>query len=122
MLLSSAHANMRSDDLELSEAERVGVELLFKTEIKDERGEVIGYLGVNPLDELLRCIEGRRRGLVDQEGYKRSDARDTDFSGIIETARALPLWQYRRVAEAISKAKAEVADAPKPDPRIGTGS
>jgi uncharacterized Zn finger protein (UPF0148 family) len=73
-----------SDELGLSEADKAGVEHLPKTKIKDpETGEQIGVLGVASMEELLRCIE--RNGRAD---------------GIIESAWALPLWQFRQVEEA----------------------
>jgi hypothetical protein len=72
-----------SEELELSEDEKVGVELIAKTSIKDSAGKLTGYLGVASMEDLLRCIE--RNGRAD---------------GIIETAWALPLWQFRKVEEA----------------------
>jgi hypothetical protein len=84
-----------SDELGLSEDEKVGVELIAKTPIKDEAGNVTGYLGVASMDELPRCIE--RNGQAD---------------GIIETAWALPLWQFRKIEEAWRA-------APKPKVRRG---
>jgi hypothetical protein len=72
-----------SNELGLSEEEKVGVELIAKTPIKDEHGNVIGQLGPAAMDSLLHCIE--RNGRAD---------------GIIESAWALPLWQFRRVEEA----------------------
>jgi hypothetical protein len=61
----------------------VGVELIAKTPIKDEGGNVTGYLGVASIQDLLRCIQ--RNGRAD---------------GIIETARALPLWEFQKIEEA----------------------
>jgi len=72
-----------SDELGRSEEAKVGVELVAKTPIKDEAGNLTGYLGVASMDDLLRCIE--RNGRAD---------------GIIETAWALPLWQFRKIEEA----------------------
>jgi hypothetical protein len=112
-----------SDELGLSEVDRVGVELVAKTQIREtpvkgqRYGRAIGSLGITPMSDLLLCIERRRRGLVDEQGFKRSDAKGTDFSGIPETARTLPLWRYREVEEAIAEAKREVADAPHRDPK-----
>jgi hypothetical protein len=61
----------------------VGVELIARTPIKDEAGNVTGYLGAGSMDDLLRCIE--RNGRAD---------------GIIETAGGLPLWQFGKIEEA----------------------
>jgi hypothetical protein len=72
-----------SDELGLSEEEKVGVELIAKTPIKDGAGNVTGYLGAASMEDLLRCIQ--RNGQAD---------------GIIETAWALPLWQFRKIEEA----------------------
>jgi hypothetical protein len=73
-----------SDELGLSEEDKAGVELLARTPIKDpDTGKQIGTLGVPSMEELLACIH--RNGRAD---------------GIIESARALPLWQFRRVEEA----------------------
>jgi hypothetical protein len=83
-----------SDALGLTEADKAGVEHLARTEIKDEHGRAIGHLGVTSLDELLRCVD--RSGRVD---------------GIIETAWALPLWQYRKVEEAIAKSESRAREA-----------
>jgi hypothetical protein len=71
-----------TDELGLSEADRAGVEDVAKTEIRDESREVIGWLGPAKREDLLRCIE--RHGRV---------------AGIIESASALPLWEYRMVEE-----------------------
>jgi hypothetical protein len=72
-----------SDELGLSEEEKVGVELIAKTPIKDQAGNVTGYLGAASMEDLLLCIE--LNGHAD---------------GIIESAWALPLWQFRKVEEA----------------------
>ena len=73
-----------SDELGLCEVDKAGVEQLARTPIRDpETGERIGTLGVPSMDELLACIE--RNGRTD---------------GIIESAWALPLWQFRQVQEA----------------------
>jgi hypothetical protein len=82
-----------SDELGLSEEEKVGVELIAKTPIKDEAGNVIGHLGAASMGDLLRCIERNARA-----------------DGIIENAWALPLWQFRKIEEA-SRA------APRPNVR-----
>ena len=71
-----------SDELGLSEEEKVGVELIARTRIKDEQGNVTGHLGAATMEQLLRCID---RGTRD---------------GVIESAWALPLWQFRKVEEA----------------------
>jgi hypothetical protein len=72
-----------SDELGLSEEEKAGVEQITRTPIKDDAGNFTGYLGAASMDSLLRCIERNGRA-----------------AGIIETAWALPLWQYRKVEEA----------------------
>jgi len=72
-----------TDELGLSEADRASVENIAKTEIRDGDGHVIGRLGPAKREDLLRCIE--RHGKV---------------AGIMESAWALPLWEYRRVEDA----------------------
>jgi hypothetical protein len=84
-----------SDELGLSEEEKVGVELIAKTPIKDAADNVTGYLGAASMDDLLRCVE--RNGRAD---------------GIIESAWALPLWQFRKLEEAWRAA---------PRPKMGRG-
>ena len=87
----------------------MGVELIPKTPDKDEAGNVIGYLGAASMDELLRCIE--RNGQTD---------------GIMETAWALPLWQFRKVEEAwrvaskpgVRKGLSEEGGGNRPFPRL----
>jgi hypothetical protein len=71
------------DELSLSEEEKVGVELIARTPVKDEAGNLTGYLGAASMEDLLRCIQPH--GQAD---------------GIIETAWALPLWQLRKIEEA----------------------
>jgi len=60
-----------SDELGLTDEERIGVENISKTEVRDESGNLIGRLGPARREDLLRCIE--RRGKAD---------------GIIEAARS----------------------------------
>jgi hypothetical protein len=76
-----------TDELGLPEADRVGVEDVARTEIRDESGTVIGWLGPAKREDLLRCIE--RHGKI---------------AGVIESASALPLWEYRVVEEEWRKA------------------
>ena len=76
-----------SDELGLSEADKAGVENVARTEIRDDAGNVIGRLGAATVDELMRCV--RRHGKV---------------AGIIESALALPLFEYRAVEDAWRKA------------------
>jgi hypothetical protein len=91
-----------SDELGLSGEEKVGVELIAKTPIKDENGSVIGTLGTPSMEVLLRSVERRRKAAATDgkpipKGY--------DFDGILETAWALPLWQFRKVEAAIQEAR-----------------
>jgi hypothetical protein len=73
-----------SDELGLSEADKAGVEQLARTPIVDpDTGAIIGTLGTASVDELLASI--KRHGKID---------------GILQSAWALPLWQYREVEEA----------------------
>ena len=71
-----------SDELRLSVEDKLGVENIARTEIKDEDGNVIGCLGPARREDLLRCIERHRR-----------------IPEILESAFALPLWEYRVVEE-----------------------
>lgn len=73
-----------TDQLGLDEEDKAGVELLARTPINDpDTGKQIGTVGVPSMEELLASIH--RNGRAD---------------GIIETAWALPLWQFRQVESA----------------------
>jgi hypothetical protein len=97
-----------SDELGLSEEEKVGVELSARTPIKDEAGNVTGYLGAASMEDLLRCVERRRRAAFTESGKRRPDSipKGYEWDGIIESAWALPLWQFRKVEAAIQEAQA----------------
>jgi hypothetical protein len=87
-----------SDELNLSEADQVGV------------------LDPISLDALLRCVERRRDLAFNADGSRRKDGipKGYEWDGIIETAWALPLWQYRQVEEAVAEIESRAREAKRP--------
>lgn len=87
-----------SDELNLSEADQAGV------------------LDPISLDALLRCVERRCDLAFNANGSRRKDGipKGYEWDGIIETAWALALWQFRKVEEAIAEIESRAREAKRP--------